>query len=46
MHMAETQQAAGIALTKKAMDVQQTQAAALIEMMQPTSFGHIIDTYI
>lgn len=46
MHMAETQQAVGIALTKKAMDAQQTQATALMEMLQPTSFGHIIDTYI
>lgn len=47
MHMAQTQQAVGVSLTKKVMDTQETQAAALIESLEaavPTqSFGHKLD---
>lgn len=48
MHMAQTQEAVGVAVTKKAMDVQETQATALIQMMQrqPTSYGRTLDQYI
>ncbi|MCI8649954.1 MAG: putative motility protein [Anaerotruncus sp.] len=48
MSLAKTQNAVGIAMTKKAMDLQQTEAAAMVEMLAsvPTaspSFGHSLD---
>lgn len=40
-----------ISLTKKAMDLQETQAAQMLEMLDsvptaPVSFGHKLDVYV
>lgn len=46
MAMAQTQQAVGVTMTRKAMDMQETQAAALIETMQqasPAPATHLLD---
>ena len=44
--MAKTQQAVGIALTKKVMNAQEAQAAQLLQQMTPpASFGHRLDIY-
>lgn len=37
MAMAKTQQSVDVAMTKKVMDLQETQAAALIETMQQSA---------
>ena len=45
MSTAKVQQAASLAMTKNAMELQETQAAGLIQMMQQgPSFGHTLDT--
>lgn len=49
MNMAKTQQAVGIAVTKNAMDLQETQAAQMLEMLDSVpaaSFGHKLDVYV
>ena len=49
---AKYQQAVDISVTKKAMSLQETQAAALIESLQtaipqqPVSFGHQLDVLV
>lgn len=48
MSMSNLQQSVNISVMKGAMEVQQTQATALIESIQsmPVSFGHRLDMYI
>lgn len=48
MSLAKTQQAVDVTMVKKAMDIQETQAAALIDSLQNAgpSFGHRIDVRI
>ncbi|WP_099205289.1 YjfB family protein [Scatolibacter rhodanostii] len=43
---ANWQQTASISLLDKAMDIQENQGAAIMEMMPPVSFGHQLDIYI
>lgn len=46
MHLAQAQQSAGIAVMKKAMGFEESQAAALIEDLRqavPASFGQRLD---
>ncbi|MEG1942233.1 MAG: YjfB family protein [Angelakisella sp.] len=45
MNMASLQQAASLAMAKKAMDLQTSASAALIQQMQSSapSFGHSLD---
>ena len=42
------QQSLGIAVTRKAMDVMQTEADALVEMISAAapSFGHVLDVKV
>ena len=47
MHLAQAQQGAQIAVLKKAMNMEASQAAQLIEQMAPPpSFGHQLDVYV
>lgn len=48
MSLASTQQAVGLTMVKKTMDLQEAQAAALNQMMQQAapSFGHLLDVRI
>ena len=45
LSLAQTQQAAGVAVTKKIMEQQELQGNAIIQQMQqlPPSFGHQLD---
>lgn len=51
MGLAQTQQAVDVTMTKKAMNLQESQAAALLDSLQtaiptPNSYGHQVDMYI
>lgn len=48
MHLAQTQQSVDVSMTKKAMDLQETQASAMIDALEASvpvapSFGHQLD---
>ena len=46
MSQAKTEQAAGVSLMKKTMDVQAEQSQALFQMMSPPpAFGHQLNLY-
>lgn len=50
MSLAKVQQGVSIAVTKNAMDFQETQSAQMLEMLdalpQPASYGRQLDVYV